>query len=186
LAGLDTTKPQTLTKDKFLEASKKVWPSEMDKMTGYFNEATNSGDKASKKQFMDFRNYLSNVGDTKCVLSFGNYMRLANTGNMKVAYQSNMACKENPETTCASRSGNVCTWRGGVKDCEAFELKSECPLTRCEFLNKKCRTVEPCSLAGSDTIHLDLKGEAKTADEFFQGKLGFASTPIGDFAQRSI
>lgn len=69
---------------------------------------------------MDFRNYLSNVGDTKCVLSFTNYMRLANTGNMKVAYQSNMGCKQQAEDKCASLSGNVCTWRGGVKDCEDF------------------------------------------------------------------
>jgi len=169
LAGLDTSKPQTLSKDKFIEAAKKVWPSEMDKMTGYFDEATNKGDVASKKQFMDFRNYLRNVGDTKCVLAFGNYMRLANTGNMKVAYQSNMGCQQQPQDKCSSLSGGVCTWRGGVKDCEAFELKSECPLSRCEFMDKRCITVKPCDLKGAEAIHLELKGKAKSTTDVFKG-----------------
>jgi len=79
-----------LSKDDFMKAAAEIWPSEQDKMKVYFAEATKGGDglSASRKQFIQFKNYLDAVGDTKCTLRFTAYNSLSPVE----AFKANKVC----------------------------------------------------------------------------------------------
>ena len=165
LVGEDPTKTNELTKDQFLKASNVVRPSKV-----YFAEATKSsgGLKASRQEFIKFKNYLDNVGDTQCTINFGKY----SSESPKSAFDINTKCRSHAnQTSCAE---SVCIWRGDIKDCESFQTKDECPTGRCSFINQACSAAQACNLTNAEPVWLNMKARTRQQSEIFTGELEFA------------
>jgi len=87
-------------------------------MEVYFGEATKTGDglSASRKQFIQFKNYLDYVGDTQCTIKYPAYNSLSRVE----AFKTNTACQAHANQTACAKDLKSCTWRGSLKTCETF------------------------------------------------------------------